>query len=744
MIFTYPLVLWGLLLGLLPILIHLFNRLRHRKLPWAAMMFLRMANRKSTRYAKVRQWLVLLFRVLVLLALIFALSRPSVGGWLGGMVSGKPDVILIVLDRSASMGADGDDGTRLKESLDRMIETVKVFGKGTRLVLLEHTGTRPQEIAGGVSALETMASTVATDTAADLPTLLEAAVDWFDETQPGKGEIWIATDLQATNWDPAAKERWRKLTEKLDQLNQSVAVRLMALKATSPKNVSVRVVNVIRHGEGERAKLNLQIKLTSGARIDKDVGVAVYLNGKEDDDQCNVGKVDGATHVFDNDFDLPETKGPRWGYVELVDAEDGNVQDNRAYFVYGDPSINQVAVVGDPRAFSTRFFKLASAPDPANKFVTSEIIDPSRLPAVDWADYQMVIWQGKLPSGNLADKLTTYVEDGGMLVCFADNGSAGEAFHGVKWGDVRQAQVNGDQFLTWQKLVEAEEENDHFGYVINNHKTDEGPFKRTEEGLDIRVNELRINRYRPVIHEEGTVLANIATGETMVLRHTVGKGQMIYMGTQPSDDWSSLTEGLVVVPMLERLLVEGEAARSGRFINQTMLAAGDDRVPVDLMSFDKNKDGKISRDEMPKQQGRIFARLDQNNDGFVDQNEMGERWVSVDTKEGEGKDFNTQAGVYRYSNTERLVAVNRPEREDALASLEVAEVRKLFGSIAVAISQEKAGSGAGEPREIWKWFLVLMILALLAEGLLILPKGADERVEIQRSSTGKVTTPQAT
>ena len=71
-------------------------------------------------------------------------------------------------------------------------------------------------------------------------------------------------------------------------------------------------------------------------------------------------------------------------------------------------------------------------------------------------------------------------------------------------------------------------------------------------------------------------------------------------------------------------------------------------------------------------------------------------------------------------------------------------MRKLFGSIAVAISQEKAGSGAGEPREIWKWFLVLMILALLAEGLLILPKGADERVEIQRSSTGKVTTPQAT
>ena len=103
MTFLQPFVLWGLLLGLLPILIHLFNRLRHRKLPWAAMMFLRMANRKSTKYAKIRQWLVLLFRMLAVMALVFALSRPLAGGWIKGMMSGKPDVIMIIVDRSASM-----------------------------------------------------------------------------------------------------------------------------------------------------------------------------------------------------------------------------------------------------------------------------------------------------------------------------------------------------------------------------------------------------------------------------------------------------------------------------------------------------------------------------------------------------------------------------------------------------------------------------------------------------------------
>ena len=693
-------MLWGLLLGFLPILIHLFNRLRHRKMPWAAMMFLRMANRKSTRYAKLRQWLVLLFRVLVVLALIFALSKPLVGGTFTKWFSGKPDVILIVLDRSASMGAGEDpDNTLLKQAMKRIISNLKQGNyEGTRVVLLEHTDKHPQEVAGGVGALEKLASREVTDTAADLPTLLESAANWFQQTQPGKGEIWVATDLQASNWDPAAKKRWNSLTGKLADLPQSVSVRLMAMDAATPDNVSVRVENVIRHGEGSRARLNLQIKLTSAQPLDPDVEVTVYIHGKGEE-KCDIGdKVAGASHVFDNDFSLLNTQGPQWGYVLLANEEDGNVQDNRAYFVYGEPSINRVAVVGDPSRFNTRFFKLASAPNPKNKFVTSEILTPGRLSAVEWSDYEMVIWQGEMPSGAEAEALTEFIKAGGMMVCFADDGPSGDPFHDVQWGGVQQAQVDNNKFSTWQKLVEIEAENDHFGFQIRSYNSAEGPFKRTDEGLSIPVHDLRINQFRPVIHKAGTVLANLATGETMVLRRNVGQGQIIFMGTRPTDDWSSLTEGLVVVPMLERLLVEGEAARSGRLIDLTMRDAGDDRAGEK------------------------------------------ERWISEE--QGESKDFNTQAGVYRMGK--RLVAVNRPEREDALAPLEASRVSSLFGEVPLSMKQVKSGSDPDEKRAIWKLFLAMMVIALLVEGLLILPKGADEGVEIQRNPTGKVASPQVT
>ena len=697
MTFLAPFATAWWLLALLPILVHLFNRLRHRKLPWAAMMFLRMANRKSTRYAKLRQWLVLLFRVLAVLALLFALSRPLAGGWIGGMFTGKPDVILIVLDGSASMGAQGSDGSRYEDAVDLMVKTAESYGDGSRIVLMRHTDERPQEVKDS-AAMRNLAGKQVTDTAADMPTLLEAAVNWFEETKPGRGEIWIASDLQASNWDPSAKERWSRLSNKLDGLPQKVRVQLMAFNKGMPNNVSIRVAEVKRHRLGDKAELELTIEFACETAVSRDVDVEVIVDGKKSSFSI---AMQGVSHVQQERFPLKSSEEGGWGYLELIDNEDGNIRDNRAYFVYGAPDKARAAVVGDPDEFSTRFLNLAAAPNPANTNQVSEIILPVKIPGTAWSDYSMVIWQGEMPSGETAGKLTNYLKAGGVMVCFPDNGPGGDEFNGVKWGPVARTQKDGKEFGNWQALVAAEEEKDHLGFVIDNWNDNEGPFKRTEEGLYLPVGELRINKRRPILHDEGTVLANLSDGATMVLRKNIGKGQMIFCGTQPSDEWSSLTEGIVLVPMLQRLLTHGEAMRSGRYTQGRIMAAGDDR------------------------------------------SSEGERWVSVDTEEGSGREFNKQAGIYRLNQSKRVVAVNRPAREDISAALDAGEVRDLFGNVSVSMTQERSGDAAEDPKEIWKWFLAAMALALLIEGFLVMPKSADERVEIQTSGTGKVQTQQS-
>ena len=90
MSFLQPMLLAALPLVALPIIIHLINQRRYQTIRWAAMMFLLAANRMSRGYARLRQWLIMAFRMAAIAGLIFAVSRPLAGGWLGPAAGGRP------------------------------------------------------------------------------------------------------------------------------------------------------------------------------------------------------------------------------------------------------------------------------------------------------------------------------------------------------------------------------------------------------------------------------------------------------------------------------------------------------------------------------------------------------------------------------------------------------------------------------------------------------------------------------
>src|SRR6478672_8890685 len=147
MSFLQPWLLAALPLIALPVIIHLINQRRYQTIRWAAMMFLLAANRMSRGYAKLRQFLILLFRVLAIAGLIFAVSRPLAGGWLGRTGGGRPDTTIILLDRSPSMRQQsaGSVVSKLDAGRHQLARTLGTLGSG-RWVLIESTTNTPREI----------------------------------------------------------------------------------------------------------------------------------------------------------------------------------------------------------------------------------------------------------------------------------------------------------------------------------------------------------------------------------------------------------------------------------------------------------------------------------------------------------------------------------------------------------------------------------------------------------------------
>lgn len=76
MTFVFPEFLWALLTVSVPVLIHLFNFTRYKKIYFSNVRFLREVQLESKSRSKLRELLVLLFRCLFLLALVLAFAQP--------------------------------------------------------------------------------------------------------------------------------------------------------------------------------------------------------------------------------------------------------------------------------------------------------------------------------------------------------------------------------------------------------------------------------------------------------------------------------------------------------------------------------------------------------------------------------------------------------------------------------------------------------------------------------------------
>jgi len=101
--FGFPILAWGFLLTLVPLLIHLINLLRHRRVKWAAMEFLLQSYKKHRKWVWLRQMLLLASRMaaLALLVAILAQWKPQ-HRWFARF-SGAAAHHYVLLDDSFSM-----------------------------------------------------------------------------------------------------------------------------------------------------------------------------------------------------------------------------------------------------------------------------------------------------------------------------------------------------------------------------------------------------------------------------------------------------------------------------------------------------------------------------------------------------------------------------------------------------------------------------------------------------------------
>lgn len=562
MTFLSPLLLWFLAAASVPIIIHLLNKRRHKTVQWAAMQFLLKATRESRGKKKLKHIIILICRALAIAALVFAAARPIVSGLLG-WGAGTIDTVVLVLDRSASMELRLGDGqpARREIALQKVRDTMANLGY-PRLVLIDSATGKPQEIPSP-DVLTEISATAATDSAADFPSLMTTAAGVLAGST-GYSEIWLASDLQTSNWQPG-DERWSAVRASLAALSQKPSVRVLSLTGGNAPNTSLRLLGTRRTTDG--LVLDLELLRSEGNRGPFSLPITTSLGGARSTDSVNVP---GQSLAFQKRIKISDEASTGHGWLSI--PADGNPRDNSIFFAYGPARPVKTLIIASPGE-AADYLALAAAP-PGFEKQSTQLIDPALFAITPVSDAAMILWAAPMPTGESADILANFLRSGGQLVFLPAATESTENFLGMKWTPATLAE-SGKFFILqeWNKS--------------------DGPLRDGIDGTPIPAERLRAIK-RAIPEGDAAVLARWEDGEAFVTRKIVDRGTLWFIGSIPDYTWSNLGDADVLLPAIQRILSIGAERFDSSYLaevgsEESKSSSGETRTRIDDFSGESSE-----------------------------------------------------------------------------------------------------------------------------------------------------------
>ncbi|MEO0796416.1 MAG: BatA domain-containing protein [Verrucomicrobiota bacterium] len=236
--FGAPLFLWGLAALAAPIIVHLINRERAVLQRFPSTRFIEPSKLPQQGRRRLRDFLLLMLRLLVYAAVILALANPR---WVSpgseAPVLADSPVTVFVVDASASMGQRGMD-QRLRDAMEQYLDGLP-SDSAIGLVVYDDQVivSQPPTLDRG-AALKSLSDAPLELDRAGKPSVGLAAAAGMLDGRPGK--VVVFSDFQASDWQKASAARFPVGTE----------LELVSLRNEPERNVGIQTVRVFPASDG--------------------------------------------------------------------------------------------------------------------------------------------------------------------------------------------------------------------------------------------------------------------------------------------------------------------------------------------------------------------------------------------------------------------------------------------------------------------------------------------------------------
>ncbi|MBX3412089.1 MAG: BatA domain-containing protein [Pirellulales bacterium] len=550
--FVHPALLWGLALVGVPLLIHLINMLRHRRVRWAAMEFLLESQQRNRRWIMLRQLLLLLLRMLAIAAVVLILAQPMLSSGWGAMFGGSRTHHIVLLDDSFSMSERRGDTTafdRAKAAISRLGSDLARRGVPQTFTLLRYSksggpgrGAEPdllEVIVGGDFPQrldETLEGLVPSQLASTTLPALEAADRISTPDDATRRVLYVVSDFRAHNWSEPEELRTRlgELSDSGTRLNFVACAEVpqpnVGITGLSPKpstlaaGVPIEIEVTVRNFSGETAS-NVAVKLEEDGTARPGFVIEEIAGGRSETRRFPV---------------LFPTAGPHRVVARLDD--DALPPDNSRYAVVNVPLDERVLLVdGDPSGKDARFLATALAPGGSVRTGLSPLVETPRFLAEEPLDGFQTIYLTNVAHLERAavDALEKFVQRGGGLALFVGPPSNAATVNEGLYRDGKgllPAPLAEPRELLVDRLEKAPD------LQVTEHPI----FKIFAGERNSFLGTVGIERYvaipdlwQPADHPGVRVIARLRNHAPLVLERKFGEGQVVLFLTTAAPVWNN-------------------------------------------------------------------------------------------------------------------------------------------------------------------------------------------------------------
>ncbi len=563
--FLNPALLSGIGLVAVPIIIHLINRRRYRTIEWAAVDFLLNALQRRTRRLQLQDLILLLLRIALLALLVLALSRFTVPTTAAKGPSGSGTNIMLILDRSMSMGYQVGGKTRLDAAKQRAFEILEQSEQGSAIAvatLPDSTATRAFfRTFDPLLAKELVERADVSYEAFAVDQTVRQALEYLQNSELDGWEVYLLSDFQEVDWREAYQEV-AGLSEELDKLgkfffvsvnsgqNQNVALTELTLgdALLDTQGVTTFTARLENKGAYPVEALPVQIKIDGRLSGSKDVSL-----------QPNESK-----SVW---FQQRLKPGDAYQEIQVEAQPDGLPGDDKRHLVVRVSSGKPVLIIDgnpstEPVSSESSFLSFALSPDFSDE--EGEFVLPFKpivrtvdtLEASDLVEYECVILANVAAVTKAsASLLHKHLSEGGGILVFMGELIDAHFYNqfilqseGESLGELGRI-LQEDQVEGGLKLQKPSSSHPVFANLL--HEDADLLQIRFSKAFQFKAPE--VQSYTPIL--------NFSSGLPFLSEFSIGRGRMLIFNTTATPDWSTLPLKPLFLPLLYRSIHYAIAGR---------------------------------------------------------------------------------------------------------------------------------------------------------------------------------------